>query len=234
MTVLYNSLQDLHKLYTTTRAELDKATETLIINNKIMKEQHQTILDLQDRMNVTVSTSKHAAAEVEEIHDENNKEQDDGDDSDDNDEVANNKRPRQFKFVPPPEYDENDSRWTLKHRELAPGLVELIPHSRVYIDAAKLRDCKRIAKDCKSLTGLLYFQIFTKTALAVCSLTNNKTYVSKNVVRPGLDKDARRAILTFVEGYRREKGWIRQDFQTITTSVRNKMVYMRKEYNNMG
>ncbi|CAF4812527.1 unnamed protein product [Pieris macdunnoughi] len=34
------------------------------------------------------------------------------------------------KFTLPPEYDPNDSRWTLKHREKKSGVDELLPHSR--------------------------------------------------------------------------------------------------------
>ncbi|CAF4932948.1 unnamed protein product [Pieris macdunnoughi] len=60
-----------------------------------------------------------------------------------------------YRFVLPPEYDADDTRWTLKYRKNLPGLVELMPQSGVYVSSGYLNYCQQVSKDCKSLAPRL-------------------------------------------------------------------------------
>lgn len=140
----------------------------------------------------------------------------------------------QSKFVLPPEYDENDSRWTLKHRTPAPGLVELMPHTGVYVKEVKLNKCKKLANDCNDLARVLSLAIFRTSALRTCSLTGAraKAYdLFGENIRPGLDENARKVILEFVKQYGSSKGWKTSNTKSILNSIRNKMRDMRRKQN---
>ncbi|CAG4907286.1 unnamed protein product [Colias eurytheme] len=138
-------------------------------------------------------------------------------------------------FVLPPEYDPNDTKWTLKYREDDPklNLVELVPGSSVFINSIKLAHCMRSARDCKALARKLLEEIFTQSALSVCSLTGvraNAFDISGTNVRPGLDANARMAILTFVEKHALEKKWGMFDSQSVINSLRSKIQDIRAKY----
>ncbi|CAG9790044.1 unnamed protein product [Diatraea saccharalis] len=138
-------------------------------------------------------------------------------------------------FVLPAEYDPKDTRWTLKHRENNPklGLVELLPRTKVYINSIRLSHCKRVAKDSKTLARMLLVEIFSQTALSVCSLTGaraNAFEVCGTKVRPGLDEQARMVILNFVEEHARQKNWGVFDTQSVINSIRSKIQEMRAKY----
>ncbi len=138
-------------------------------------------------------------------------------------------------FVLPPEYDPDDTRWTLKYRENDPelNLVELVPQSNVFINSIKLAHCKRSSKDGKALARMLLVEIFSQIALSVCSLTGvraNAFDISGTNVRPGLDEPARMAILSFVEKYAREKKWGAFDSQSITNTLRSKIQEIRAKH----
>nr|ACE75431.1 conserved hypothetical protein [Glyptapanteles indiensis] len=138
-------------------------------------------------------------------------------------------------FVLPPEYDPDDTRWTLKYRENDPelNLVELIPQSNVFINSIKLAHCKRSSKDSKALARMLLVEIFSQVALSVCSLTGaraNAFDISGTNVRPGLDEPARMAILSFVEEYAREKKWGAYDSQSILNTLRSKIQEVRAKH----
>ena len=214
---------------------LKQNVETMREAAKLNEEVRATLAS--SRKTPTASTLIGATAEVEKISEEDNKEQDDGSDSHDNDEVANNKRSRKFKFVPPPEYDAIDSRWTLKHRELAPGLVELVPKSRVYINENKLKYCLLFARDGPTLARMLFLEIFTETAMSLCAITGgiNRNYdAEKKIFRPSLDRNATNVILNFVRKIGREKHW-KPGTQSVMKSIRNRMLLMRhkRESNNV-
>ncbi|XP_047037978.1 uncharacterized protein LOC124643148 [Helicoverpa zea] len=93
-----------------------------------------------------------------------------------------------------------DSRWTLKHKKRAPGLKELIPESGVYINARSFENIETSAKNASDLIRKLMPEIFSEKALNVCSLKGKFN-------RPGLDCNAVRTILTFVDEYGAEKKW---------------------------
>ncbi|XP_045491438.1 uncharacterized protein LOC123691197 isoform X2 [Colias croceus] len=138
-------------------------------------------------------------------------------------------------FVLPPEYDPNDTKWTLKYRENDPklNLVELVPGSSVFINSIKLAHCMRSAKDSKALARKLLEEIFTQSALSVCSLTGvraNAFDISGTNVRPGLDANARMAILTFVEKHALQKKWGMFDSQSVLNSLRSKIQDIRAKY----
>lgn len=73
------------------------------------------------------------------------------------------------------ENDRNDSRWTLKYRDPAEELVQLIEHSSVYLNADKLAECKRLSSDSVTLARILLPKIFTKSALSVYSVNGDDT-----------------------------------------------------------
>ncbi|CAG4989519.1 unnamed protein product [Colias eurytheme] len=66
----------------------------------------------------------------------------------------------------------NDTRWTLKHREYLPGLVELWPNTGVYIMHSELNNCLKWSKKCTQLTRLLTKHVFTESALRKCQYVN--------------------------------------------------------------
>ncbi|CAG17436.1 unnamed protein product [Bracoviriform congregatae] len=140
------------------------------------------------------------------------------------------------KFIFPPEYDPNDSRWTLKHREKKSGLVELLPHSRVYIDAIQLSNIKIMSKDSKTLARSLLLEIFTENALSICSLTGKKANafdLEGTSVRPGLDEHARTVLLNYVKKHATGQKWVEFDSQLILNTIRNKMQEMRGKHQNI-
>ncbi|XP_044580586.1 uncharacterized protein LOC123262441 isoform X1 [Cotesia glomerata] len=140
------------------------------------------------------------------------------------------------KFTLPPEYDPNDSRWTLKHRKKKSGLVELLLHSRVYIDAIQLSNIKITSKDSKTLARKLLLEIFTENALSICSLTGKKANafdLKGTSVRPGLDKHARTILLNYVKKHAAEQNWVEFDLQLISNTIRNKMQEMRSKHQNI-
>ena len=135
-------------------------------------------------------------------------------------------------FVLPPEYDPNDTRWTLMYRENNPelNLVELIPGRNVFINAIKLAHCKQVTKDAKALARMLLVEIFSPTALSVCSFTGaraNAFDVSGTNVRPGLDENARMTLLSYVEEHSVSKDWGAFDSQAIINSLRSKIQEIR-------
>ncbi|XP_050682746.1 uncharacterized protein LOC126978076 [Leptidea sinapis] len=138
-------------------------------------------------------------------------------------------------FILPPEYDPHDTRWTLKYRENDPelNLVELVPGSSVFINSLKLAHCKLTAKNSKELARMLLVEIFSMTALSVCSLTGvraNAFDISGTNVRPGLDEKARMTILTFVEKHAVEKKWGPFDSQSVINSLRSKIQDIRAKH----
>ena len=152
---------------------------------------------------------------------------------------ANNNNPinkirgKARKFTLPPEYDPNDSRWTLKHRKKKIGLVELVPRTRIYVDADQLSRCKIMSKDSKTLARMLLLEIFTENALNICSLTGKKANafdVEGTGVRPGLNLRAIAALLKYVEKHALEKNWVQYDPQMITNTLRNKIQEIRGKF----
>lgn len=112
-------------------------------------------------------------------------------------------------------------------------LVELLPRSEVYIDSIKLSHCKRVANDSKTLARMLLVEIFSRTALSVCSLTGaraNAFDVSGTKIRPGLDEHARIVILNFVEKHARRNNWGVFNTQSVINSIRSKIQEMRAKY----
>ncbi|KAH0547116.1 hypothetical protein KQX54_017157 [Cotesia glomerata] len=138
-------------------------------------------------------------------------------------------------FILPPEYDPHDTRWTLKYRENDPelNLVELVPGSNVFINSIKLAHCMRSARDSKALARKLLEEIFTQNALSICSLTGvraNAFDISGTNIRPGLDVNARIAILTFVEKHALKKKWGEFESQSVINTLRSKIQDIRAKH----
>ncbi|XP_057331809.1 protein PFC0760c-like [Microplitis mediator] len=177
--------------------------------------------------------------EIDDSADNDGEDDDDNDDendadNDDGDDYVKRKRFQSRTLTLPPEYDKNDSKWTLRYHEYAPGLVELIEHTGVYINAVKLVNCKRLAKNSKTLARLLLVEIFTESALYTCSLTGVRAKafdIDGTHVRPGLDENARTVLLTYVEQYAQASKWPKTANQSILNSIRNKMQEIRFKCN---
>ncbi|XP_061727443.1 uncharacterized protein LOC133532689 [Cydia pomonella] len=140
---------------------------------------------------------------------------------------------RRYTFVLPPEYDPNDSRWTLKHRKNGPGLIELIPQSRIYVNEKRFKKVIESSNDCRALARLLLTEVFSKNALSVCSMTGGQARAFKpleNDVRPGLDKHARLVLLAFIEEYGNKRKWNTADTMGIISSIRTKIQEMRAKF----
>ncbi len=157
-----------------------------------------------------------------------------GVDSDDTSKVL---KPKIARFTLPPDYDPNDSRWTLRYRNSGPGLTELLPFSGIYVNTAILNECQRLAKDCKSLARLLIVEVFSDSALKVCSLTGAKPACLNWIetdVRPGLEKYARAILIRYIEIYGREKMCCTEKPKAIINSMRTKLYsYRLKNRNNV-
>uniref|UniRef100_UPI0031CC6429 hypothetical protein family 5 n=1 Tax=Microplitis demolitor TaxID=69319 RepID=UPI0031CC6429 len=185
------------------------------------------------RTQAEIGIIKRREAERNEQEYDNVADNDEDDDNDDDDYVKR-KRFQSRKLSLPPEYDKNDSKWTLRYREYAPGLVELMEHTGVYINALRLMNCKRLAKNSKTLARLLLVEIFTESALYTCSLTGVRAKafdIDGTHVRPGLDENARTVLLTYVEQYAQANKWPKIDNQSILNSIRNKMQEIRFKCN---
>lgn len=156
------------------------------------------------------------------------------------DQNRNNEVPKKIRghirtFVLPPEYDPHDTRWTLKYRENDPklNLVELVPGSNVFINSLKLAHCKLTAKESKALARMLLVEIFSLSALSVCSLTGvraNAFDINGTNVRPGLDEKARITILSFVKEHALDRNWGPFDSQGVINSLRSKIQDLRAKH----
>ncbi|AEE09584.1 conserved hypothetical protein [Cotesia vestalis bracovirus] len=136
-------------------------------------------------------------------------------------------------FSLPAEYDPNDTKWTLKYRENKPGLVELIPRTGVYVKRKELKRCIRESNDCRTLARLLLTEIFSHSALSVCSWTGGKAKAFNSVnidVRPGLDENARMVLLTFVEQYGKKNGWSMANTSAVMSTIRTKINDIRAKH----
>ncbi|XP_022815308.1 uncharacterized protein LOC111348735 isoform X2 [Spodoptera litura] len=141
------------------------------------------------------------------------------------------RRGKKYSFVLPREYSPTNSRWTLIHQSADQVTIELLPKSRIYVNAIKLANCKRISSSYKEFARMLLTLIFTRSALSVCSWTGaraNAFAVDENDVRPGLDEHARQVMLNYVERMGRKKKWGMYDEQSVVNSLRAKIQDIRK------
>ncbi|XP_013167505.1 PREDICTED: uncharacterized protein LOC106117658 isoform X1 [Papilio xuthus] len=139
-------------------------------------------------------------------------------------------------FILPPEYDPNDSRWTLKYQEKEIGLVELLPASRVYVNKIQLRHCIITSWDHNALARKLLFLIFSENALTICSLpgVKSKIYSGATIIRPGLDEHALNVLLNYIQMHAAEQKWRKFDSNLIIKSIRGKLYDIRSKRQNIG
>ncbi|XP_035452635.2 putative uncharacterized protein DDB_G0291608 isoform X1 [Spodoptera frugiperda] len=141
------------------------------------------------------------------------------------------RRGKKHPFVLPREYSPTNPRWTLIYQSAAQGTIELLPKTRIYVNASKLANYKRISSSYKEFASMVLTLIFSRSALSVCSWTGaraNAFAVDKNDVRPGLDENARQVMLNYVERVGRKKNWGKYDEQSIVNSLRAKIQSVRK------
>ncbi|XP_047027810.1 uncharacterized protein LOC124635899 isoform X1 [Helicoverpa zea] len=133
-----------------------------------------------------------------------------------------------------------DTKWTLRHQGPGIGLIELMPYTGVYVLEAELKNCETMMSDMKKFARALLPIIFTKEALDTCTFTGNKPktkYPENFEVRPGLDENARKTLVTYVRERGIEKGWTQESPVVIVTSLKNKLqvqkyrVNLKKESN---
>ncbi|XP_047503328.1 uncharacterized protein LOC125048614 isoform X3 [Pieris napi] len=137
-----------------------------------------------------------------------------------------------YRFVLPPEYDADDTRWTLKYRKNMPGLVELMPQSGVYVSSGYLNYCQQVSKDCKSLASRLLTEVFNRNALSICSSMNEKAQPYNNIesnIRPDLDDHACSVLLNLVLEHGLQRGW-NTDLEPILRILHSKMLEFRCRY----
>ncbi|PZC85966.1 hypothetical protein B5X24_HaOG214331 [Helicoverpa armigera] len=135
-------------------------------------------------------------------------------------------------FELPPEFDPADSRWTLKHKKYSLELKELIPESGVYINASSFEYIKTLAKDASDLVRALMPEIFCDPALRVCSLKGEARVSYPNIPRPGLDANAVRTIIRFVDEYGAKKNW--DKCGTDIRSVMSQRLYRLRKQNKIN
>ncbi|XP_061714670.1 uncharacterized protein LOC133523207 [Cydia pomonella] len=141
----------------------------------------------------------------------------------------------QSNFNLPPDFDENDPKWTLKHREYREGLVPLKPSAKikVYVDGNALDRWKRTSSDCNELARHLLEEVFTSSALKVCSWTGRRGNTGNcDNVRPGLYLYAREQLVTCVLSIGRDKGWPNSNNkQRVVRSLQSRLQAIRKQNN---
>lgn len=165
-------------------------------------------------------------------YDDDEKDQDYRIDSDEDNYNHKKTKRRRIKimFDLPPEFDANDTRWSVKHRSKGLGIIEIKKNSNVYVNERQLNACKMIAKSSNALATKLLVEIFSYNALIVCSLTGGKATsydVEDNKVRPGLDKNALETLLEYVEQHTKEVKWPEVSRQRILDSLRFKLKCIR-------
>ncbi|VVC87651.1 unnamed protein product [Leptidea sinapis] len=143
---------------------------------------------------------------------------------------------RERRFTLPASYDPNDTKWTLKYREKKRGLIELMPLSGVYVERKELKRCIRESnKDCRTLVRLLLTEVFRGDALGVCSWTGGKAKAFNSVEierRPGLNEDARMALLTFVEEHAKKNDWRKANLEgimSLTFGAHKEEIFKKKD-----
>ncbi|KAG8039457.1 hypothetical protein G9C98_008100 [Cotesia typhae] len=119
----------------------------------------------------------------------------------------------------------NAIRWTLKHHEWAPGLVELFPNTGVYIKDSELNFCLRRSIRCTQLTRLLMKHIFTESALNKCRYVKKKQR-GYNSLR--LDSGAVTAIINFVQTYGYRHNWRPSSKKSIIAAMRYQLILAKK------
>ncbi|XP_045490773.1 uncharacterized protein LOC111000263 isoform X1 [Pieris rapae] len=142
------------------------------------------------------------------------------------------KNEKLYRVVLPPEYDADDTRWTLKNQKKLPRLVELMPQSGVYVSPRNLNNCQQVSKDCKSLARRLLPEVFSRNALSVCSSLTETWLASNNeylLCRPELDKHACSVLLNFVFEYGIRCGW-NTDLQPILRALHSEIQKIRFKY----
>ncbi|KAG6465582.1 hypothetical protein O3G_MSEX015246 [Manduca sexta] len=90
------------------------------------------------------------------------------------------------------------ARWTLRHPQRGPGLVELIKDSKVYVAKRELEHYTSSAETSKDLVRTLLTLIFTDEALSSCTLRLKKNKLDSNAVK---------ALLDYMKSIARRKGW---------------------------
>ncbi|CAF4868913.1 unnamed protein product [Pieris macdunnoughi] len=141
-------------------------------------------------------------------------------------EINHNNR---WRFVLPPEYDSEDTKWTLKYREYRHGLVELLPRSGIYVSHAELRHSKEESNNCQSLAQRLLVEVFNLTALSVCSSMTEKAQIGYKMrpdARPDLDDHGCLVLLNFILECGLERGW-NTDLLPIFQGLDNKVKELR-------
>ncbi|KAJ8728323.1 hypothetical protein PYW08_016708 [Mythimna loreyi] len=206
-----------------TTAKLTKVSGSTRRRNVEKKQSDNIDSSDEDTSKGTTTEMTKISGSTRSVEKEQNNDDDDGDDEEN--QILNKKQ----KFILPPEYDESDSRWTLKYHKSAPELVELLPDTGVYVNAVNLSTCKRASKDCNTLARNLMPEIFKMSALSTCSLIGRRTKGHEIYgVRPGLNKKARIVLMEFVKEYGLEKGW-QTNTNSILSNMRNKLRDARRK-----
>lgn len=113
-------------------------------------------------------------------------------------------------FVLPSEYHPNNTKWTLKYEEGMPGVVELMPRSKIYVKFNELKHCEQVSTSCESLAQLMLHEVFNEKALSVCASmreTAKAHYQQSPDARPPLDNHGSLVLLNYVIQYGIESGW---------------------------
>ncbi|KAG8039431.1 hypothetical protein G9C98_008074 [Cotesia typhae] len=200
----------------------------------VCAQTYETLLEKVDKLNSIEPVQNSAAPRNNEISQGTQEipaEDNDNTTSEDNSKTSI--REQRGRFSLPAEYDPNDTKWTLKYRENKPGLVELISRTGVYVKRKELKRCIRESNDCRTLARLLLTEIFTHSALSVCSWTGSKAKAFNSVnidVRPGLDENARMVLLTFVEQFGKKRGWSMVNTSAVMSTIRTKINDIRAKH----
>lgn len=197
----------------------------------LLSETAKKVSTLADLVISYAASIKTSSLRTEDVSTAQAQEEEEEEEEDTSDECENPRKRPLFTFKLPPEYDENDTRWTLKHREPSEDLIEIMTDSEVYVEKRELNACLTIAQNAMQLTRYLLLAIFNESALKTCSITGCKAFGHKiKKTRPALDKVAKDAMLHFIETYGDRMGWPRVPKVSLNACIRNKLTDIRKKY----
>ncbi|CAH0694490.1 unnamed protein product [Spodoptera exigua] len=207
--------------------EEQEATEAETVENETEELEREMVQEEGEKDDGKEEDGDKEDGKEEDVGEEDGEEEDVGEE--DGEVVVKDGKPQSIAL--PPEYDENDSRWTLRYKTHADDLLELVKKSRIYVKTDNLAAIVVKSQNPKQLARNLLDEVFTHNALSVCKLPQAICVPSP---RPDLDAGAVNALLDFVQKHTGVMKWKKVNPQDIKLSLRGKLCYAHKKFEQTG
>lgn len=209
-----------------TEEEIEEEKEEEIDEEE--KEEEEIEEEEKEQEEEEIVVEKKEEKEAEKVDDKEEEKQDEKEEETGED-GTQNENPQTINL--PPEYDENDSRWTLKYKSYSSELTELEENSRIYVNFEKLAAIVDKCRNQKQMARNLLSEVFTKNALSVCKFPQPISVPSH---RPDLDIGGIKAILDYVQKHTALVNWPYVSPKIIKLSLRGKLSYAHKKFKRTG